>query len=109
HKFVSGYRGGADIFLALQRGEIQLHNTSIATFRTRSGNFISSCEGIGITYLVVVDKSGNFTRNTHIAEMPAFPDLYKEIFGKMPAGPDWEALNWLTQQFSDVSFVGLAP
>lgn len=109
HKFVSGYRGGSDIFLALQRGEIQLHNTSIGTFRTRSGNFISSGQGLGICYLVVVDKNGNFQRNQHITEMPAFPDLYREIHGKMPTGPDWDALNWLTQQFSDVSFVGLAP
>src|SRR5262245_29025374 len=48
HKVIGGYRGGADIFLALQRGEAQFHNTSIGTFRTRSGSFIKSGEGVGI-------------------------------------------------------------
>ncbi|HXF55584.1 MAG TPA: hypothetical protein VNK52_15835 [Hyphomicrobiaceae bacterium] len=109
HKFVTGYRGGQDIFLAMQRGEIQLHNTSIGTFRTRSGNFIKSGEGMGIAYLVVVDKNGSFERNKLITEMPAFPDLYKEVHGKMPSGPDFDALNWLIQQFGDLAFVGLAP
>ena len=28
---------GADIYLAMQRGEVQFHNTSVGTFRTRSG------------------------------------------------------------------------
>jgi len=109
HKFVTGYRGGQDIFLAMQRGEIQLHNTSIGTFRTRSGNFIKSGEGMGIAYLVVVNKDGSFERNKLITEMPAFPELYKEVYGKMPSGPDFDALNWLIQQFGDLAFVGLAP
>src|SRR5215203_2979195 len=34
HKVIAGYRGGADIFLAMQRGEVQFHNTSIGTFRS---------------------------------------------------------------------------
>jgi hypothetical protein len=109
HKFVTGYRGGQDIFLAMERGEIQLHNTSIGTFRTRSGNFIKSGTGMGIAYLVAVDKDGKFERNKLITEMPAFPDLYKEVRGKMPSGADWDALNWLVQQFGDLAFVGLAP
>ena len=41
--------------------------------------------------------------------MPAFPDLYKEIFGRMPSGPVWDALNWLTNQTGEMTFVGFAP
>ena len=33
--------------------------------------------------------------------MPAYPDLYKNIHGKMPSGPKWEAFNWL------VSLIGV--
>ena len=109
NKFITGYRGGQEIFLALQRGEIQLHNTSISTFRTRSGSFIKSGEGIGIAYMVSTAKDGSFTPNKHITEMPAFPDLYRQIRGKPPAGGQWEALNWLVQQFSDVAFAAFAP
>ncbi len=107
YKPVVGYRGGADIFLAMQRGEVHFHNTSIGTFRTRSAAFIKSGEGLGISYLVPVDASGNYQRSKLVTEMPAYPDLYKEIHGKLPAGKDWEAFNWLTNQVGELAFIAL--
>ena len=41
--------------------------------------------------------------------MPAFPDLYKQVRGGMPSGAMWDALNWLTNQTGELTFVGLAP
>jgi hypothetical protein len=109
HKMVVGYRGGSDVFLAMQRGEVQFHSTSISTFRSRNGDFIKSGEGIGIAYLVPVDGSGGYAKSPYVGEMPAFPDLYKEIHGRMPSGPAWDALNWLTNQAGEMTFVGFAP
>jgi tripartite-type tricarboxylate transporter receptor subunit TctC len=109
HKMIVGYRGGADVFLAMERGEVNVHSTSISTFRSRNANFIQSGKGIGITYLVPVDKDGRYAPSAAIPDMPAFPDLYKEIKGRMPAGPTWRALNWLTQEIGELTFVGFAP
>lgn len=109
HKFITGYRGGNDIFLAIQRGEVQLHTTSIGTLRTRGAEFLSSGTGIGIAYLAATDKAGQFEASKYITGIPAFPDLYAKVHGKPPAGPSWVALNWLVQQFSDVAYVGLGP
>lgn len=108
HRFVAGYRGGNDVFLAIQRGEVDIHNTSIGTFRSRGADFVRSGQGIGLHYFVPVDAKGGYSRVAEITEMPAFPDLYKEIHGRMPSGADWDALNWLVQQFGEVAFVGLA-
>lgn len=109
HKFITGYRGGQDIFLGMQRGEVQVHNTSLGTFRTRGAPFIKSGAGIGIAYLVSMDRDGRFETDPLITEMPPYPELYREIHGKLPSGASWDALNWLTQQFSDLYCVGLAP
>jgi tripartite-type tricarboxylate transporter receptor subunit TctC len=109
HRMIVGYRGGNDVFLAMQRGEVQFHSTSISTFRGRNAAFIKSGEGIGIAYLVPVDRNGGYERSRYITEMPAFPDLYKEIHGRLPSGPDWDALNWLTSQTGEMTFVGFAP
>jgi hypothetical protein len=109
HKVIIGYRGGADVFLALQRGEVQLHNTSITTFRSRNASFIKSGDGVGINYFTPVDAHGNYERSKFITEMPAYPDLYKEIHGKMPAGATWDALNWFTSQIGELLFVAFAP
>ena len=109
HKWIVGYRGGNDVFLAMQRGEIHFHSTSITTFRGRNAAFVKSGDGIGIAYLVPVDGGGRYETSKFITEMPAFPDLYKEVRGAMPSGAIWDALNWLTNQTGELTFVGLAP
>jgi len=58
NKMIVGYRGGNDVFLAMQRGEVQFHSTSISTFRSRNANFIKSGQGIGIAYLVQSTATG---------------------------------------------------
>ena len=109
HRMIVGFRGGAGVFLAMQRGEVNIHSTSIATFRGRSGAFIKSGEGVGFAYLVPVDGSGHYARNKLITEMPAFPDLYREVHGRMPAGPTWDAFNWLTNQIGELTYIAVAP
>jgi hypothetical protein len=109
HRIVTGYRGGSDVFLALQRGEVNVHNTSLPTFRTRSKGFVESGEGFGLSYLTPSDEKGAFKKNPNITDMPAFQELYQEIHGKLPSGRDWDALNWTVQQFGEIAYVGLAP
>jgi hypothetical protein len=94
HRMIVGYRGGNDVFLAMQRNEVQFHSTSISTFRGRNAAFVKSGDGVGIAYLVPVDRDGAYDKSRYVTEMPAFPDLYKEVHGKLPSGPDWDALNW---------------
>lgn len=109
HRMIVGFRGGAGVFLAMQRGEVNIHSTSIATFRGRSGGFIKSGEGTGFAYLVPVDGNGRYERNDRITEMPAFPDLYREVHGGMPSGPTWNAFNWLTNQIGELTYIAVAP
>jgi hypothetical protein len=108
-RMIVGYRGGNDVFLAMQRGEIHFHSTSITTFRSRNADFIKSGQGMGIAYLAPVDAQGKVQPNPFITEMPAFPDLYREIHGRAPSGPLWDATNWLVNQIGEMTFVGLAP
>ena len=109
YKQVVGFPGGQEIFLAMQRGEIQYTATSIGTFRTRSGSFIKSGEGVGLFYLVPVERDGSFERSKFITEMPAFPDLYRQIHGKPPSGPVWDATNWFTYMVGTMNYIGFAP
>jgi putative tricarboxylic transport membrane protein len=109
HKLVVGYRGGSDIFLAMQRNEVQFHSTSVGTYRTRSAAFIKNGEGIGVYYLISTDADGKFEANKLINDAPAYPDLYREVHGKAPAGDNWEALNWLTSQTSELAYAAFAP
>ena len=79
HKIVTGYRGGADVFLALQRGEVNVHNTSLATFRTRSKGFVQSGEGVGLSYLVASDEKGNYKRAARLFEEMSLTDDFPDF------------------------------
>ena len=109
NKFVMGYRGGTEVFLAVQRGEVQMHNTSIGTFRTRNADFIKSGEGIAICYLAGIDAKGKFVKNPHLPDMLALPELYREVNGNLPDGVEWETMGWLTDLFTGMAYIGLAP
>jgi hypothetical protein len=109
HRVIVGFRGGNGVFLAMQRGEVNIHSTSIESFRGRNAGFIKSGEGVGIAYLVPVDKDGRYVRNPLITEMPVFPDLYQDVHGRMPSGPTWDAFNWLTNQIGELTYIVVAP
>ena len=108
-KIISGYRGGTDVFLALQRGEVQFHNTSIASYNTRVVPLIKAGSMAALAYLVPVAADGRFTRNDTLPGVLAFPDLYHEIHGRAPSGPAWDALNWLGEQTGEMAYVGFLP
>ena len=109
NKFVMGYRGGTEVFLAVQRGEVQMHNTSIGTFRTRNADFIKSGQGMAICYLAGIDAEGKFDKSPHLPDLLALPELYREIHGVMPVGVEWETMGWLTKMFTDMAYIGLGP
>ena len=64
YKQIVGYRGGSDIFLAMQSGELQITATSVGTFRTRSGEFIRSGEGMGWAWI-------RWDRSSAVASRPS--------------------------------------
>jgi len=86
-----------------------MQNVSLSTWRTRSVDFIESGEGMGLWYFVPVADDGSYRTNPNLEDLQAFPDVYKEVHGKMPEGPMWEALNWYTNQIGELTFVTLAP
>ncbi len=109
HRYVLGYRGGNEVFLAMQRNEVQFHSTAISTFRGRNADFVKSGQGMGIAYLVPVRPDGSYDRVAGIDDMPAFPDLYRQIFDRAPSGSTWDALNWLTQEAGELTYAMFAP
>ena len=107
--YVTGFGGGSEIFAAIARNEIQAHNTSISSFRSRSADMVSKGQAIGVAYATFVRPDGTYDRNPEVKEMPAFPDLNKEIHGKMPTGPKWDAFNWFVGLVGDMAYTALAP
>lgn len=105
YKFVSGYGGGPDVRLAMLRNEVQGFQSAITTFRQTTKDEIASGAWLALYYLVEVEDDGSFERNKYVHEMPTYPDLYKSIYGKMPSGPQWQALNWLVSLVGEMTHI----
>jgi len=108
-KLVTGYNGGSEVYAAILRNEIQMQNIGVSTWRTRSVDFVKSGTGMGLWYFVPVEDDGSYKPNALLPELQPFPDVYKEVHGKMPEGPLWDALNWYTKQIGEMTFVALLP
>lgn len=110
YNYVTGYKGGSDLYAAMLRNEIQYSNTSYGTLVTRSADFIApNGDGMPVYYFCTRDKDGNFVRKKLEGDIPCFVDLYKEIHGEDPSGPLWDTLDWFVELAAKVTFLALAP
>jgi tripartite-type tricarboxylate transporter receptor subunit TctC len=109
YNYVPGYEGGAEVFSAILRNEVQLTSTSLISFKTRNADFIESGKGRGLYYMVATEADGSFKANPNIADIPAFPELYRKVRGGVPTGPAADAYNWLARLVGDITIIALAP
>jgi len=105
---VTGYKGGAEAYLALGRGEADIYQTLVAGYRRtplqeiKAGNWVPLWQG------GIIAGSGEVVRHPGVKNIPTFLEVFQELTGKYPSGPYWEYLKWLTATKSAVRFV-LAP
>jgi tripartite-type tricarboxylate transporter receptor subunit TctC len=103
YKYVSGYRGGANGRLALQRGEINLFSESTPGFVTIiEPSLVKS----GVVVPLFFDPGYDGERFTPLSSMeersiPSFPEFYRSIKGTMPSGRPWDA--YLSMLMLDVA------
>ena len=75
-----------DVFLAMQRGEVQFHSTSISTFRSRNARLHQVGRRLGIAYLVPSTATETTSEPVHHRDA-GVPRPLREMHGKMPSGP----------------------
>jgi tripartite-type tricarboxylate transporter receptor subunit TctC len=109
YKLVTGYEDGPGADLAIARGEIDFENNSYATIVRQKGADVKSGKLLPIYYFCTMDENGNIRRQDFIKDTPCYIDLYKEIYGKLPSGDLFDALNFYVETFSDLNHILAAP
>lgn len=95
---IPGYKGLAEIDIALQRNDVQMSTNSLSGyFASTKPNLVDS--GIVIPLLQYDRADGLTGRGPELPDVPTFLEVYKEIYGKdaMPSGEKWEMLQFLTR------------
>ena len=102
YKYVSGYKGAADIRLALDRNEINVTTHGMQGFRSGvEPTLVKAGKAVPLWYYQGRRASG-YMASPLAKGMPAFQDVYREVGGK-PEGLEWEALELLADLYGSVS------
>jgi tripartite-type tricarboxylate transporter receptor subunit TctC len=109
YKLVSGYRDGPQADLALARGEIDFENNAYANIIRQKGQDVRSGKLLPVYYFCKMDERGNVRRAPFIKDTPCYIDLYREIYGKLPSGNLFNALNFYVGVESDLNHILAAP
>ncbi len=109
YKMVTGYGNGAESFLAIVRGEIDVLNNSYATIVRRSGPEIKAGKLMPGYYFCTMDDKGNVQRADFIKDTPCLIDLYKEVHGKLPSGDLFDTLNFYTNMVANMIYILATP
>jgi tripartite-type tricarboxylate transporter receptor subunit TctC len=92
YNYVTGYKGSQGARLALQTGEINFYSESPPSYRgVIEPSLVAKGEVIPVFYDPNYDGE-KFTDTNQMRglDIKTFPELYKEIKGKMPEGELWE-------------------
>lgn len=94
YKYVVGYPGTAQMSLAFESGEISyVGGTGLHHALGKQGRYykmIQDGKAVLLWQTGVITPDGKVVRSAG-TDVPAFPEIYKEVTGKEPSGPAWEA------------------
>ena len=93
YKYVTGFRSSAPARLAFQRGEINFFSESSPSyFSVVEPTMVKSGQAIAVFYDPIHDGS-TFApfKAMDDQSVAGFPDFYRKLTGKLPAGPLWDA------------------
>ena len=97
---IPGYKGLYDVEVAVRQGDIQFSNTSLSSWSSSvKPNLVDSGIAVPVLQYDNMRADGSLGRSPELPDVPAFLEIYKEIWGKdaMPSGEKWQALQMLTR------------
>lgn len=92
YNYVTGYKGSQGARLALQTGEINFYSESPPSYRgIIEPGLVAKGEVVPVFYDPNYDGEKFVdTNQMRGVDVPTFPELYKQVKGKMPEGKLWE-------------------
>ena len=106
YKMVRGFPGGAEILLAMRRGEIDFNVARVGLYRqavipeVAAGNWITLWQG-------GVARPEGIRRNAAIPDIPTFEEAFETQFGRKPAGPRAAFVQWHARAQGATRFAAL--
>ena len=104
YRYVPGFRGMAKINPAIRQNEMQAgHSGYTGYVKFFKDSLIKDGKALALWYHSYFDADGNAMNNPIVKDFASFHDVYKQVHGKLPSGPKWEAYKWLRSNVSPMT------
>ncbi len=88
---VFGIKGRGDGRLMFERGEANIDYQTSSAFLSKVTPLVEQGDAVPIMTWGALDDDGNIVRDPTFPDIPTFKEVYTEIKGSEPSGPEWDA------------------
>lgn len=94
YKLVRGYPGGVDVYMAMQVGEVDMHQTSPWGYQQTPAQEVAAGNFVSLWQSGVPSLDGGIARAPNVPDIPTLHEVHQTLFGNAPSGPAAEYLEW---------------
>ncbi|MDH3419587.1 MAG: hypothetical protein OEM78_08930 [Gammaproteobacteria bacterium] len=110
YQYVTGFQGGADIFNAARRGEVDIQVASLGQYRfSIEPTLVNEGLAIPLWHNPGTGPDGEPYALDVAADIPSFEAFYEQIKGEPPSGKEYEILRWVLPRVNDIVYAAIAP
>jgi tripartite-type tricarboxylate transporter receptor subunit TctC len=103
YNYISGYKGAADIRLAIDRNEVNVTTHGMQGYRSGvEPTLVKAGKAVPLWYFQARDKNGKFVPSELAKDIPAFQDVFSKA-GGVPNSLQWQALELLSDLHMSVT------
>jgi tripartite-type tricarboxylate transporter receptor subunit TctC len=103
YNYISGYKGAADIRLALDRNEINVTTHGLQGYRSGvEPTLVKAGKAVPLWYFQARDKDGKFFPSELAKDIPTFEGVFSKA-GGIPHSLQWQALELLSDLHTSVT------
>ena len=110
YQYVTGFQGGADIFNAARRGEVDIQVASLGQYRfSIEPTLVAEGLAVPLWHNPGTGEDGELYALDVAEDIPSFDEYYAELKGEPPSGREYEMLKWVLPRVNDIVYAAVAP
>lgn len=110
YQYVTGFQGGADVFNAVRRGEVDIQVGSLGQYRfSIEPTLVDEGLAIPLWHYPGTGEDGEPVPLDVAGDIPSFEQFYEQVKGEPPSGREYEMLRWILPRVNDIVYAAIAP
>ncbi len=110
YQYVTGFPGGADVFNAIRRGEVDIQVASLGLYRfSIEPTLVDEGLAIPLWHNPSADTEGNLMALDVVPDVPSYMEFYRSVHGRDPSGEIYEMYKWILPRVNNIVYAALLP